>query len=101
LPWNYGYFKDKDSGIIFKGSKFLKWPKPNETYFNEELFKTVKNKTKPLAMMASNCGAVSRMEIINSLKNYISVDFYGRCGNLRYFLRPIFKPLFIIRNYDH
>jgi hypothetical protein len=84
VPWYYGVFKDKETGRKIRGSKFVKWPKPNESYFNEELYKAVKNKTKPLAIMASNCKAISRrLEMIKRLRNYIPVDIYGGCGNLK------------------
>lgn len=43
-----------------------------------------KNKTKQVAMIISNCDTDNnRLEYANKLGEYISVDIYGKCGQIK------------------
>ena len=49
----------------------------------KEFHREIKNKTKGVAWIVSNCrSSSSREEYVTELKKYISVDVYGKCGNL-------------------
>ena len=44
----------------------------------------IKNKTKLVAWVVSNCDAKSgRNRYVEELKKHISVDIYGKCGSLK------------------
>jgi hypothetical protein len=78
----HGYILDKDTDMIISPTRDVKWMKPDENFFDQKLFNMIKNKTKSVAWIASNCNSRnSRMMFAEFLsKNSTKVDRYGGCG---------------------
>jgi len=56
----------------------------NEDKILSFLSATVKNKTKLVAWIVSNCDATSgRGRYVEELKKHIAIDIYGKCGSLK------------------
>ncbi|XP_033126213.1 glycoprotein 3-alpha-L-fucosyltransferase A-like [Anneissia japonica] len=60
-----------------------------------------KGKTKLIAWMGSNCREVfwPRLEFIKQLQAHISIDMYGKCGNLTCLPRLSEKCVYMLRKY--
>lgn len=73
----------QDSDLYFPYSAFRRRDVIVPTN-NGYLDKIIKNKTKLVAWMSSNCNTYSKREsYVAELRKYIKVDVYGACGNLK------------------
>ncbi|XP_050397246.1 glycoprotein 3-alpha-L-fucosyltransferase A isoform X1 [Patella vulgata] len=77
--FNWTMFYRSDSDIIAPYGVVSK--KTLSEFYNRDLNLLVKNKTKNIAWMVSNCYVDSkRWEFVKILQKYIKVDIYGECG---------------------
>lgn len=85
ILWTYGFFRDKETGVILRPGSDIKWRDVDENSNNIEYLKKTQNKKQKVAWIASNCHMVSshREQVVEKLKEYISVDVYGKCGKLK------------------
>ncbi|XP_050416055.1 alpha-(1,3)-fucosyltransferase C [Patella vulgata] len=68
-----------DSDVFVPYGSYNKRVKP----LKKNMTAIMKQKTKLAVIFSSHCGTPSKRELfINLLRKYITVDFYGRCGNL-------------------
>ncbi|XP_067657077.1 alpha-(1,3)-fucosyltransferase 7-like [Haliotis asinina] len=79
--WTSWYRKD---ATVF--SPYGRWvplsPQDKILHFNEENYH--RKKTKMVLWVSSNCNDRSkRMNVVQQLKQYIDIDIYGKCGNLK------------------
>lgn len=82
--WNYFKVIDIQTEVVVAPSKGVKWREPDKYFADENLLNFVKEKTKDVVWVASHCYAPSnRQFLIQEIQNYMNVDIYGKCGNLR------------------
>ena len=76
--WSLSYKLESEfNGYYSRSSHFL-W-KENKNFDDNQDF--TQNKTNFSFAMMSNCGySHGRIEYLNSLEKYISVDLFGKCG---------------------
>ena len=90
--WNKG-FKDifnltftymYDSDITAEYGKFFQLERKRTVSFAEnEVYRSEFQNKKMIAWAVSNCQAFTiRSEYVKELRNYVSVDIYGKCGNM-------------------
>lgn len=83
--WTMNYRRDSTVdaafGVAVPLSKEEK--KEKEIWFNSEFFTSKKHKVNGVAITNSDCyDEVQRYRLVEELRQYVPVDFYGRCGNL-------------------
>lgn len=84
ILWLYYTIVDKDTDHKIAPSLNVKWKKPDENFFDKNIFDFVRNKNKSMVVAISHCGAPSgRDTLIQDISQYFPIDIYGRCGNLR------------------
>ncbi|WKX94450.1 hypothetical protein Q1695_011597 [Nippostrongylus brasiliensis] len=71
-----------DSPIASPYGYTMKLAKKSRRSLTRQELEIINGKTKAVAWFVSNCGAISgRTEYYEKLKDYISVDMFGYCGN--------------------
>lgn len=82
INWTSTYRWDSDFPAIYYNTSVLEEPL-SETAFQNEISNIMKNKTKGVAIMNSNCKPQSnRFKLVEELRRHVPVDFYGGCGSL-------------------
>ncbi|RVE51640.1 hypothetical protein evm_003772 [Chilo suppressalis] len=89
VRWGYMLIKDKNNTKIGP-NKIMHWLKPGEMdTVTQEFKEKLKTKKKAAAWFVSNCyDRAGRLKVAKSLKKELekynlSLDIYGRCGNLK------------------
>ncbi|XP_041362087.1 glycoprotein 3-alpha-L-fucosyltransferase A-like [Gigantopelta aegis] len=83
INWTATY--RRDSTIVAPYEKFDLFPNSSQVVNLKKHYPKnfASGKTKMAAIFISNCrGANRRMDIVQELQKYITVDVYGQCGNL-------------------
>lgn len=82
--WNYFQVVDIQTRIIVAPSKEVEWEEPDKNFTDKYLLNFVKEKSKDLVWIVSDCIPPSnRQFLIQEIQDYMNVDIYGKCGNLR------------------
>ena len=77
VNWTMGYSKSADIYLPFGRMRQL----PEEVTPHRDYFKIAKSKTKDAIWIVSHCDTLSKRELyVEVLKQYISVDILGACG---------------------
>lgn len=88
VKWVYGSVYDKETQVEMPRDPTWKGFPPKEVspyVMHSDLPSIVANKTKMVAWFVSNCNQVQsrRMELAKGIGQYIPVDIYGKCGDLK------------------
>lgn len=87
IIWPYCYIEDINSNkIIAPSIQKPNWKIPTFEHLinNTKLLNLIQMKTKFAAWFVSHCNTISkRDDVVKILQEYVDVDIYGECGNLR------------------
>ncbi|KAH8329920.1 hypothetical protein KR067_007643, partial [Drosophila pandora] len=83
IVWPYGQVVDTETGSVVAPSPHPHWRKPPSGFNNTEIWDLWPGKTKTAAWFVSHCETLSGREVLaEKLKEYFTVDIYGKCGTL-------------------
>ncbi|XP_055389812.1 alpha-(1,3)-fucosyltransferase C [Condylostylus longicornis] len=87
ILWPYNGIKDIQSNIVIAPNYMPSWREPdninNSSNEYNELIKLVENKNKIGAWFVSRCNVLAnRIKLAYELQKYMTIDIYGKCGNL-------------------
>ncbi|CAO1397377.1 unnamed protein product [Diamesa serratosioi] len=84
ILWNYKSVVEFKTGKIVAPSKTVIWKEPDDKFYDKDLIKLVKSKSKAAAWFVSHCNAFSnRDSFAKKLQDFMEVDIYGKCGTLQ------------------